>query len=79
MAEKKRPQWKRMSQAELERERARIRAKERELRERLKLTQGKTSQRTQGELRRVTDMLQAQIDSMAATAGTLLSRAQGRR
>lgn len=78
MAEK-RPQWKRMSQAELERERARIRAKERELRERLKLTQSKISTRSPGELRRVTDMLQAQIDSMAATAGTLLSRAQGRR
>ncbi len=78
MAEK-RPHWKRMSQAELERERARVRAKERELRDRLKQTQNKTSSRSQGELRRVTDMLQAQIDSMTATADTLLNRSLGRR
>jgi len=78
MAEK-RPQWKRMSQAELERERARIRAKERELRDRLKQTQNRISTRSPDELRRVTDLLRAQIDGMAVTADALLSRAHGRR
>ncbi|MBT9459199.1 MAG: hypothetical protein IV097_21465 [Burkholderiaceae bacterium] len=78
MAEK-RPQWKRMSQAELERERARIRAKERDLRERLKKTQSKSSARSHDELKRVTSMLQAQIDGMAATADALLHRAPIRR
>nr|WP_316641150.1 hypothetical protein [uncultured Roseateles sp.] len=78
MAEK-RPQWKRLSQAELERERARIRAKERVLRDRLKHTQRRAASRTQDEQRRVADMLQAQIDGMAAAALTLLHRSQGRR
>lgn len=79
MTEQKRPRWNRLSQAELERERARIRAKERVLRQRLKRTQCKAmARREPGELRRVTDMLRAQIDGMAATADMLLSRSQGR-
>lgn len=78
MAEK-RPQWKRMSQGELERERARIRAKERTLRERLKQTQRKDSARTRGETQRVTEILRSQIEGMAATADSLLHRSHHRR